>query len=112
MVIGLLMILDSFLCIQSTAVFAYWIMSICKMQLAPLGENGLQNQVMEWKSWKEAPVFFPPELYLNQSVPYLDEPPPPLDFYRDWIGPNKPCIIRNAFNHWPALSKWSPSYLR
>ncbi|XP_038554412.1 bifunctional peptidase and (3S)-lysyl hydroxylase Jmjd7-like [Micropterus salmoides] len=52
------------------------------------------------------------DLYLNQSVPYLEEPPDPLQFYRDWIGPNKPCVIRNAFNHWPALSRWTPEYLR
>lgn len=52
------------------------------------------------------------DLYLNQSVPYLDGPPEPLQFHRDWIAPNKPCIIRNAFSHWPALSKWSPDYLR
>lgn len=52
------------------------------------------------------------ELYLNQSVPYLDGPPEPLQFHRDWIAPNKPCIIRNAFSHWPALAKWSPDYLR
>uniref|UniRef100_A0A3Q4GHW2 Bifunctional peptidase and (3S)-lysyl hydroxylase JMJD7 n=1 Tax=Neolamprologus brichardi TaxID=32507 RepID=A0A3Q4GHW2_NEOBR len=47
-----------------------------------------------------------------QSVPYLDAPPEPLQFHRDWIAANKPCIIRNAFSHWPALSKWSPDYLR
>ncbi|XP_067335690.1 bifunctional peptidase and (3S)-lysyl hydroxylase JMJD7 isoform X2 [Channa argus] len=52
------------------------------------------------------------ELYLNQSVPYLDKPPDPLHFYRNWISPNKPCIIRNAFNHWPALSRWTLDYLR
>nr|XP_020477059.1 jmjC domain-containing protein 7-like isoform X2 [Monopterus albus] len=52
------------------------------------------------------------DLYLNQSVPYLEEPPDPLEFYRDWICPNKPCIIRNAFSHWPALSRWTPEYLR
>ncbi|XP_063354258.1 bifunctional peptidase and (3S)-lysyl hydroxylase JMJD7 [Pelmatolapia mariae] len=52
------------------------------------------------------------DLYLNQSVPYLDGSPEPLQFHRDWIAPNKPCIIRNAFSHWPALSKWSPDYLR
>ncbi|KAF3845454.1 hypothetical protein F7725_008617 [Dissostichus mawsoni] len=51
------------------------------------------------------------DLYLNRSVPYLEEPPDPLHFYRDWIGPNKPCIIRNAFSHWPALSRWTPDYL-
>ncbi|KAI4791404.1 hypothetical protein KUCAC02_034025 [Chaenocephalus aceratus] len=52
------------------------------------------------------------DLYLNRSVPYLEEPPDPLHFYRHWIGPNKPCIIRNAFSHWPALSRWTPDYLR
>uniref|UniRef100_A0A3Q0SY15 Bifunctional peptidase and (3S)-lysyl hydroxylase JMJD7 n=1 Tax=Amphilophus citrinellus TaxID=61819 RepID=A0A3Q0SY15_AMPCI len=52
------------------------------------------------------------DLYLNQSVPYLDGPPDPLQFYRDWIAPNKPCILRNAFSHWPALTKWTPDYLR
>lgn len=52
------------------------------------------------------------DLYLNQSVPYLDGPPEPLQFYRDWIGQNKPCIIRDAFSHWAALSRWTPDYLR
>lgn len=53
-----------------------------------------------------------PDLYLNRSVPYLEEPPDPLQFYRSWIAPNKPCIIRNALSHWPALSRWTPEYLR
>ncbi|XP_057715218.1 bifunctional peptidase and (3S)-lysyl hydroxylase JMJD7 isoform X2 [Corythoichthys intestinalis] len=52
------------------------------------------------------------DLYLSQSVPYIDGPPDPLHFYRDWIAPNKPCIVRNGFNHWPALSRWTPAYLR
>ncbi|KAJ8399505.1 hypothetical protein AAFF_G00412170 [Aldrovandia affinis] len=52
------------------------------------------------------------ELYLGENVPYLEQPPTPLQFYREWIGPNKPCIIRNAFSHWPALQKWNPAYLR
>nr|XP_023654534.1 jmjC domain-containing protein 7 isoform X1 [Paramormyrops kingsleyae] len=52
------------------------------------------------------------ELYMNEGVPYLEHPIRPLDFYREWISPNKPCIIRNAFNHWPALQKWGFSYLR
>ncbi|XP_016347956.1 bifunctional peptidase and (3S)-lysyl hydroxylase JMJD7 isoform X2 [Sinocyclocheilus anshuiensis] len=52
------------------------------------------------------------ELYLNDTVPYLDGPLSPLQFYRDWIGPNKPCIIHNAFSDWPALSKWNATYLR
>ncbi|XP_040054587.1 bifunctional peptidase and (3S)-lysyl hydroxylase JMJD7 isoform X2 [Gasterosteus aculeatus] len=45
------------------------------------------------------------DLYLNQSVPFLEGSPDPLQFYRDWIGPNKPCIIRNACSHWPALTR-------
>ncbi|MED6268887.1 hypothetical protein CHARACLAT_027288 [Characodon lateralis] len=52
------------------------------------------------------------DLYLNNSMPLLDGPPEPLQFYRDWIGPNKPCVIRNAYSHWPALSRWTPKYLR
>nr|XP_006201743.2 bifunctional peptidase and (3S)-lysyl hydroxylase JMJD7 isoform X2 [Vicugna pacos] len=52
------------------------------------------------------------ELSVPLAVPYLDEPPSPLHFYRDWVCPNRPCIIRNALQHWPALHKWSLSYLR
>uniref|UniRef100_A0A3Q2GSJ3 Phospholipase A2 group IVB n=1 Tax=Equus caballus TaxID=9796 RepID=A0A3Q2GSJ3_HORSE len=52
------------------------------------------------------------ELSVPLAVPYLDEPPTPLHFYRDWVCPNKPCIIRNALQHWPALQKWSLPYLR
>lgn len=59
-----------------------------------------------------AGVLYSLELYLNESVPYLDGPQSPLQFYRDWISSNKPCIIRNAFNDWPALSKWNATYLR
>ncbi|XP_063106317.1 cytosolic phospholipase A2 beta isoform X4 [Cavia porcellus] len=52
------------------------------------------------------------ELSLPPAVPYLDQPPTPLCFYRDWVCPNRPCIIRNALQHWPALQKWSFPYLR
>lgn len=52
------------------------------------------------------------ELYLPLSVPYLDSPPDPLDFYRSWISPNRPCIIRHALDQWGALSLWSYDYLR
>eukprot|EP00943_MAST-04B_sp_MAST-4B-sp1_P001363 g1363.t1 len=30
----------------------------------------------------------------------------PCEFYRKYISLNRPCIIKNAFNHWPALEKW------
>ncbi|KAK6184339.1 hypothetical protein SNE40_006829 [Patella caerulea] len=52
------------------------------------------------------------ELYLDQTVPVLDSPPTPLQFYRDFIAPNKPVVIRNLINHWSALRKWGPSYFR
>ncbi|CAJ1074939.1 bifunctional peptidase and (3S)-lysyl hydroxylase JMJD7 [Xyrichtys novacula] len=52
------------------------------------------------------------DLYLSRSVPYLDGSPDPLVFFRDWIAPNKPVIIRNACSHWPALNRWTPQYLR
>ena len=52
------------------------------------------------------------ELYLNLEVPRLGKPPTPLEFLRDWVSPNVPVIIKNAFNHWPALEKWNSDYLR
>ncbi|XP_065834269.1 bifunctional peptidase and (3S)-lysyl hydroxylase Jmjd7-like [Oscarella lobularis] len=52
------------------------------------------------------------ELYLPTVVPVIDAPPTPLAFYREWIAPNKPVLVRNAFNHWPALSRWSIDSLR
>ncbi|OXB56552.1 hypothetical protein ASZ78_007262 [Callipepla squamata] len=52
------------------------------------------------------------ELGCVESVPYLDRPPSPLEFYREWVSPNKACVIRNAIGHWPALRKWTLAYLR
>ncbi|XP_044291665.1 cytosolic phospholipase A2 beta-like [Varanus komodoensis] len=52
------------------------------------------------------------ELCFMESVPYLDSLPSPLEFCREWVCPNKPCVIRHAFNHWPALKKWTLTYLR
>ncbi|XP_058283455.1 bifunctional peptidase and (3S)-lysyl hydroxylase JMJD7 isoform X1 [Hylobates moloch] len=52
------------------------------------------------------------ELSVPLAVPYLDKPPTPLHFYRDWVCPNRPCIVRNALQHWPALQKWSLPYFR
>ncbi|KAG2680038.1 hypothetical protein I3843_11G079300 [Carya illinoinensis] len=59
--------------------------------------------------WEEAR-----ELSLGNSggVERLDSPPTPLQFLRDFVSPNKPCVISNATRHWPALSSWShDSYL-
>ncbi|XP_011662092.2 bifunctional peptidase and (3S)-lysyl hydroxylase JMJD7 [Strongylocentrotus purpuratus] len=52
------------------------------------------------------------ELYLSPEVPRLSHPPTPLEFYRDYVTPNRPVIIENAFNDFPALAKWSIPYFR
>ncbi|XP_048806152.1 bifunctional peptidase and (3S)-lysyl hydroxylase JMJD7 isoform X3 [Lagopus muta] len=75
------------------------------------GERGARREVggrggLEWLTG----AFL--ELGWMESVPYLDRPPSPLEFYREWVSPNKPCIIRNAIGCWPALHKWTLAYLR
>lgn len=52
------------------------------------------------------------ELYLSSEVPRLEKAPSPLEFLREWVNPNIPVIIKNAFCHWPALEKWNNDYLR
>ncbi|XP_040189763.1 bifunctional peptidase and (3S)-lysyl hydroxylase JMJD7 [Rana temporaria] len=52
------------------------------------------------------------ELHGSDDISYLEDPPTALQFHRDWLSPNRPCVIRNAFNHWPALHKWTFDYLR
>ncbi|CAH2327837.1 Hypothetical predicted protein [Pelobates cultripes] len=52
------------------------------------------------------------ELQGTDFIPYLETPPMPLQFYREWLCPNRPCIIRNSITHWPALLKWTTDYLR
>jgi hypothetical protein len=52
------------------------------------------------------------ELYLPEKICEYRGTPTPLEFYRNWVCPNIPVIFKNSINHWPALQKWSPSYLR
>ena len=52
------------------------------------------------------------EFYLNTQVPILDTPPSGLEFLREWVSYNRPVVIRNAIDHWPALNKWSMEYLK
>ena len=52
------------------------------------------------------------ELYLSSKVPRLQKAPSPLEFLRNWVNPNIPVIIQNAFNDWPAIEKWNNDYLR
>jgi hypothetical protein len=46
------------------------------------------------------------ELYLEREITVLDEPPSALHFYRDFVARNRPVLIRNAIDHWPALARW------
>ncbi|KAK6345668.1 hypothetical protein TWF718_007577 [Orbilia javanica] len=45
-------------------------------------------------------------------IEYLDDPPTPLEFHQI-VSRNRPVIIRNAMNDWPAYTtnKWTPGYL-
>ncbi|XP_077320663.1 bifunctional peptidase and (3S)-lysyl hydroxylase JMJD7 isoform X1 [Lithobates pipiens] len=52
------------------------------------------------------------ELHGSDAISYLEDPPTALQFHQNWLSPNRPCVIRNAFNHWPALHKWTFDYLR
>lgn len=50
----------------------------------------------------------------NSTIERLESPPTPLQFLRDYVSQNKPCIIKNVSLHhqWPAFSLWPhPSYL-
>ncbi|KAB5540765.1 hypothetical protein DKX38_013739 [Salix brachista] len=52
------------------------------------------------------------ELSLGNRIQRLDSAPTPLQFLRDYVSPNKPCIISHAISHWPALTLWpNLSYL-
>ena len=51
-------------------------------------------------------------LYLDKEVAILSSPPTSLQFYRDYVSWNRPCIIKHGFDHWPATYLWSNSYLR
>ena len=35
------------------------------------------------------------------------EKPSPLEFLRDFVHTNRPCVITGTINHWPALTKWT-----
>ncbi|XP_022097445.1 jmjC domain-containing protein 7-like [Acanthaster planci] len=52
------------------------------------------------------------DLYLPDEVPRIDGPPSSLVFHRDWVCPNKPVLFKGCIDHWGALSKWTPAYLR
>lgn len=37
--------------------------------------------------------------------------PSPLEFLRDYVHPNRPCVITDAMESWPAMRKWDDDYL-
>ena len=41
------------------------------------------------------------------EIDHLNSPPTPLQFLRDYVSQNKPCLISSATLHWPAHSSWS-----
>ena len=51
------------------------------------------------------------ELYLGNKISSCQNPPTPLEFYRNWVSKNVPCLFKNAISHWPALKKWNNTYL-
>lgn len=52
------------------------------------------------------------ELYLDSEIPHILSPSP-LEFYRDFVSRNRPCIIEDTLGEWAALSRWiEPNYLR
>ncbi|XP_041367695.1 bifunctional peptidase and (3S)-lysyl hydroxylase Jmjd7-like [Gigantopelta aegis] len=52
------------------------------------------------------------EFSLGGAVQSLDAVPSALAFYREFVSPNKPVVLRGLIDHWPALTKWSPTYIR
>nr|GMC54842.1 jmjC domain-containing protein 7 [Ipomoea batatas] len=61
------------------------------------------------KLWEEVRDL---SLGTTSQVDRLLVPPTPLHFLRDYVSPNKPCLISSAINHWPATTLWhSTPYL-
>ena len=45
------------------------------------------------------------------AVAELDSVPDTLTFERTFVARNRPCVIRDAVSHWPAVEKWSLDYI-
>lgn len=53
------------------------------------------------------------DLYLPSQIPTLHKPPTAFEFYKNFVSKNRPCIIKNACNDWPAMTNlWTNNYLR
>eukprot|EP00049_Salpingoeca_infusionum_P004595 m.81460 g.81460 ORF g.81460 m.81460 type:complete len:422 (-) comp12636_c1_seq1:142-1407(-) len=51
------------------------------------------------------------DFVVTSHCPRLPEPPSSLEFLREYVSQNRPCVIEQACVHWPAFTKWSPDYL-
>ena len=52
------------------------------------------------------------ELYLGNKILCHTGPPTSIEFLRNWVSKNLPCVFKDAINHWPALKKWNHEYLK
>ncbi|EDQ92064.1 uncharacterized protein MONBRDRAFT_14782 [Monosiga brevicollis MX1] len=52
------------------------------------------------------------ELAYAQPIVERRDPPSAIEFWRDFVSPNRPLIIRGGVCHWPAFEKWSLDYLQ
>ncbi|KAH9321141.1 hypothetical protein KI387_015780, partial [Taxus chinensis] len=70
-------------------------------------EEDEQGRLLE-KLWEEVrDVSLGPAPHVER----VRGPLSPLRFLRDYVMPNKPCIITDSLRHWPALTKWTNKYL-
>jgi jumonji domain-containing protein 7 len=48
---------------------------------------------------------------LVSHVPRVHGAPRPIQFLRDFVSANRPVVVTDAFNDWPAMERWSLDYL-
>jgi jumonji domain-containing protein 7 len=49
--------------------------------------------------------------FLGNTVDIIDVPTP-LEFYRNYVAQNKPCVIKNAATDWTCMENWKMDYLK
>ena len=48
---------------------------------------------------------------LVSHVPRVQRAPTPIQFLREFVSANRPVVVKDAFNDWPAMERWSLDYL-
>lgn len=51
------------------------------------------------------------ELAYSLSVKVYTSPPSAVEFLRDCVSPNLPCVIKGGCQRWPAYHLWTLDYL-